>query len=302
MKKLAALALTLSLFGSIGFGTAHAFQDLDPDNKEAILSLKERGFVSGIDGDHFVPQGKISYAEAVQLLVKAFSLNMDNLRFIKQPLASDIYTSVPDDAWYADAFLISHYNGLTIPKDVNPAAAITREQFGALLMGALEKQGPFPMVKIYINVTDSSDMTPEFQGALQRMLVLKIAHLEPDGTFKPKGELTRGQAAIWVNNALKVLERQKEKPAPTEKVDIRVEQLSGDVNKVTLSRGEKPNAGYGIRITGIQFDADGHAVITYKLSNPESGKMYAEVITVPEAVTYVSTAYQVTAQQETGSK
>jgi len=296
MKKIVAFTLTSVLVGSLSFGTAFAFQDLEPENKEAVLALQERGVVSGIDSEHFAPKGKLSFAQSVQMLVKAFQLNIDNMRFIKEPLASDIYTSVPDDAWYANAFVIAHYNGLEIPKDVNPNASITREQFAHLLVTALEKKGNFPLIKIYIEIKDEEQITPDYQGAIQRLLIYKLAALDSEGRFNPKGELTRGQAASWVHHAIRKWEQLTEKPAPVEEITVSVDKINDDLNKITLSRGEKPNAGYGIVINGIRFGQDGQAVVTYTLTDPQPDRVYADVITVPQAITYVASNYKVTAE------
>ncbi|MCY9691708.1 S-layer homology domain-containing protein [Paenibacillus alginolyticus] len=296
MKKIAALTLTTALVSSLTFSSAFAFTDVEEGQAAAISALQERGIVSGIDKDHFVPKGKISYAQTVQMIVKGMNLNMDTLRFFKQPLASDIYTNIPNDAWYADAFIIAHYNGMNIPKDVNPNATITREQFGEMLVRALEKKGNFPLVKMFIPIKDEAQITPEFQGALQRLLLYKIAELDKDGMFNPKAELTRGQAAGWVYNAIRVLDTHIHKPAPIEDVTVTVEKVTDDVNKVTLSRGQKPNSGYSIAIQNVRFDQNGQAVISYTLQDPKPDTMYAEVITEAKAVTYVSSAYKAVAE------
>ncbi|MBP1962733.1 S-layer homology domain-containing protein [Paenibacillus aceris] len=297
MKKLATAALSSVLLGALTFNTAFAFSDVESGQAEAINALYDRGVVSGVDHEHFAPKGKISYAQTVQIIVKGLDLNMDLLRFIKKPVASDLYTNIPNDAWYAEAFIIAHYNGVEIPKDVNPNATITREQFGELLIRALEKKGNFPMIKIApADIKDADQITPEYQGALQRMLVYKIASLDKDGKLNPKAEITRGEAATWVYNASKVLAAHTQKPAETENVTVNVEKVTDDVNKVTLTRESKPTSGYGIEITGIQFGLDGNAVITYTLTDPQPDSMNAEVITEPKAVTYVSSKYKAVAE------
>jgi len=302
MKKLSIIALSTILAGSIGAGSAFAFQDLDSDNKEAVTALHSRGIISGMDNEHFAPKSKLTYAQGIHLIVKAFGLNMDNLRFIKQPVATDIYTSIPNDAWYAEDFIISHYNGLEISREVNPASAMTREQFAFHLVTALEKKGDFPMLKILINVKDNDQITPDYQGAVQRLLAYKFAELDKNDSFNPKGELTRGQAAVWIHRAVTYLENHMEKPAPAEEATLKVEKVNDELNKITLSRGEKPNSGYDIVITSIQFTDSAHAVVTYKLTEPDPAKMYAQVVTEPKATTYVSSSYEVTAVRDTGSK
>jgi hypothetical protein len=290
MKRLAALTTAALLAGSISAGTASAFSDTP--NLAAVTSLQQQGIVNGIDSDHFAPHLSVNYAQGIQMIVKAFDLNLDLLRFVKQPLASDVYSSVPDNAWYADAFIFAHYNGLDIPKDVNPNASMTREQFADLLVTALEKKANIPTVKMFIMIADEDQITTEVQGKIQRLLLYKIAELDSDRKFNPKGELTRGEAASWVYNAIRIAAEHAKKPQPQEEVSVVVEKITDDVNKVTLSRGEKPNAGYGIQIDGLRFHADGTATVMYKLNDPQPGQMYAQVITTPTAVTYISSQYK----------
>lgn len=295
MKKIAALSLSILLGSSLTFGSAYAFTDLEEGQATAVLALKDRGIVSGFDNEHFVPKGKISYAQSVQMIVKGLDLNMDNLRFIKQPLASDSYSNIPNDAWYADAFIIAHYSNLDIPKDVNPNTTITREQFGNLLVKALETKGQFPLVKMYIEIKDEDQLTLDYQGTIQRLLLYKITALDGNGKFNPKSELTRGEAASWLYNAIRVLEAHVQKPQ-VEEVTVSVEKVNDDVNKVTLSRGIKPNAGYGISIDSIQFQSGGQAIVKYSLQEPQPDMMYAQVMTEAKAVTYVSSNYEVKAE------
>ncbi|MGO4270637.1 S-layer homology domain-containing protein [Paenibacillus sp. TAF58] len=296
MKKIAALTLTTLLCSSLTIGSAFAFSDLDEGQAESILALKDRGVVSGIDKEHFVPKGKISYAQSVQMIVKGLDLNLDLMKFKKQPEATDMYANIANDAWYADAFIIAHYHGLEIPKDVNPNSTITREQFGDLLVRALEKKGDFPLVKMFIKIKDEDQITINYQGTLQRLLLYKITTLDKDGKFNPKSELTRGEAANWLYNAIRVMEAHIQKPTPLEEVAVKVEKVNDDVNKVTLSRGDKPNPGYGIEVNAIQFKEDGQAVITYTLLDPKPDMMYAQVITEAKTVTYVSSKYKVAAE------
>jgi hypothetical protein len=301
MKKIISVALTTVLVGSLSFGTAFAsFTDIDDSQKEAIKVLQDRGIVNGMDSKHFAPKGKITYAQSVQMIVKGLDLNLDLLRFIKAPLASDFYKNVNDKSWYADAFIIAQYSGLEISKDVNPNAIITREQFGDLLVRALEKKGQFPTVKMFIQFKDEAQINPELQGSLQRMVLYKIAELDKNGNFAPKGEVTRGQAATWVYNTIQFLKNHQSTPAPTpaptDEVKVTIEKISDAVKKVVLSRGDKPNAGYGIEINSIRFDANNKAVISYTLVEPSPDQMYAEVITEAKVETFLSAKYTATAE------
>ncbi|MEI7028360.1 protease complex subunit PrcB family protein [Paenibacillus sp. y28] len=130
-------ALSLLLLLSFG-STSLAFDDIaGTPQEESILSLKEAGIVNGVDANHFDPKGPVSYGEAVPMIVKGLDLNIDNIRFIKAPQASDFFANVANDAWNAEAFIIASLNGLPIPSDVQPQQTISAQDYAMLLTAAL---------------------------------------------------------------------------------------------------------------------------------------------------------------------
>ncbi|TVY11248.1 S-layer homology domain-containing protein [Paenibacillus cremeus] len=294
-KKLTVLVTSAMVFSSISFGTAFAFSDVDGSQSAAVNMLQERGIVNGVDADHFAPRGKISYAESVQLLVRAFGYNLDAMRFDHQPHASEFFTNVKDNAWYADAFVIAHYHNLDIPKDVNPNSSVTREQFASLLEHALAQKAQLPLINITPDIKDEASITPDLQGSIARLVHYKIVELDKNGNFNPKGELTRGESATWIYNTLQFMAQVKP-PAPpvqTENVSLNVEKVTNDINKVTISREQKPTGGYSIVIRNIQFTDEKHAVIQYTLTDPAADSMNAEVINTPTAVAYLPAGVEV---------
>lgn len=293
---IAALALTfLLLFGNAAF----AFQDLKGDPAEAkIMALKQQGVISGVSDDLFQPRGSLTYAQAVHMLVKGFGLNTDNLHYIKEPKASDFFTHVPDDAWYARSFIIAHENGLPIPKDVDPQSSIAKEDYADLLFHAVATKGDFAFIQIWIVIADENDISKDKMESIQKLLIAHIANLDKENRFHPKAQITRSEAAEMLYNALEFVKKQTgQKPVPTppgqkDDVTMTTEKINDDVNKITLSWGEKPNNCYGISIRTIEFSGD-EAIVYYELSYPTPGTMCGQIITQPKAVTYVPSQYQV---------
>ncbi|MFC5447683.1 S-layer homology domain-containing protein [Paenibacillus aestuarii] len=295
-KKLAVVAAASMLLSSLSFGTAFAFSDVDGSEADAVNMLQKKGIVNGVDAEHFAPRGAISYAASVQLIVKAFGYNLDAMRFDHPPAASEFFSHIRDDAWYANAFVIAHYNGLDIPKDVNPNASVTREQFADLLDSAFEQKAKLPLINLHVDLKDEANITPALQGSVLRLLHYKIADTDKNGNFNPKRELTRGETAIWIYRALNYIANIKP-PVQAENVAVNVEKVNNDVNKVTLSRAQKPTAGYGIIVNSITFKDATHAVIQYTLKDPAQGEMSAEVLTVPTAVAYLPAQVEVEIEQ-----
>ncbi|ULL14072.1 S-layer protein [Paenibacillus sp. H1-7] len=297
-KKFVTLVSAAALLCTVSAGSVYAFTDLDSADKEPVNALKDRGIVSGIDSQHFAPRGQISFAQSISMIVKGLDLNLDLVKFIKKPEASDYFTNVPNDAWYAEAFIIAKVNGLDIPKDVDPNAKVTREQYANLLLTAMYTKGDFPTVKMFIALADEDQIDIKYQGDIQRLYLHKIDKLGEDRKAYPKREITRGEAATWLYNAIKLVEAQAQNPQPPQQqsdVKVSVEKVNEEVNKVVLSR-EMPHPGYGLKITGIQFQADNTAVIQYEVTPPNPDMMYPQVITEVKAETYVASKYKPVAQ------
>jgi len=252
MKKLAALISTTMLFSSLSVGSVFAFTDVNGDQSTAISMLQDRGIVNGVDAEHFAPKGKISYAQSVQMIVKAFDYNLDLMKFEKPPISSSLFTNIRDDAWYAEAFVIAHYNGLDIPEDVNPNATMTREQFANLLDRALEKKANLPMINLKLEIKDDSQITPELQGSILRLVHYKIAELDKDGNFNPKSELTRGESAMWLYNAIRFVE-QRQTPVTTDQETIQA--LTNEINMLkeesTVQQVMESNYGSSTQVTNV---------------------------------------------------
>ncbi len=248
-----------------------------------------------VDGKkHVGYNSSINAATAVTLIVKGLGLNIDHIRFIKEPKASDYYTKVKDDSSYAKYFIIAQFNGLDLPKNINPSAQVSKEQFAKWLYGALSHKGDYAWIEIYMDVKDADQVTQGYMDSIQKLLIAKIAALDSKTKFYPKQSITRGEAVSMIAKTVKFIETAKPTPAPESSVltdaKLTAEQESPAVTRVTVS-AMAPHPGYGIEITGIQF-AKGEAVIQYRAVLPDPNKMYAQVITEVKAVTYVPSNYK----------
>ncbi len=85
------MALVAMMLFTLG-QTVWAFKDVKNDaNEQKISELKKLGILSGDKNDKFNPKGKLTYAEGISLIVKGLDLNIDHIRFIKEPKASDYF-------------------------------------------------------------------------------------------------------------------------------------------------------------------------------------------------------------------
>jgi len=202
----AAAALTLS-FAVQPFASAAAFKDLNNiQDKEKIIELQNSGKIKGISPSLFGPHIPISEAEGVQMIVNALGLNLDLVRFAKEPKATDYFANANNSAWYSQALIIAAVNGLDLPADLKPNQKLQREEFTHQLIHAIELSGQLPMVKpVVVEFKDQDQVNVEYSGSIQRALNYGVVKLDDKGKFNPKKVITRAEAAVEISNALAYL-------------------------------------------------------------------------------------------------
>jgi hypothetical protein len=295
-KPLLLLLMILSLCFAAA-GSAFAFGDIQNDEeKNAIEQLHKQGIIQGIGNGKFVPKGMMSVGTAVSLIVRGMDLNIDHIKFIKEPKASDYFTKVDDRAWYAQAFIIAHHNGLDIPRDINPETQVTREQFAHWLYNAIESKGDYAWIEIYMMIEDEDQVDPAYMTSIQRLLIGKIAKTDKDGKFRPKQPITRSEAAGMLHRALEFVKNTPpiEPLNPYEgilsDVTLKTESVNAYITKVTVS-AQAPHPGYGLEIANIAFQGN-QAIISWRVVLPDPAAFYPQVITEVSAVTYIPAGYE----------
>ncbi|RXZ80679.1 S-layer homology domain-containing protein [Paenibacillaceae bacterium] len=294
MKKMlmAAMMFTLLLF-TLG-QSVFAFSDIESDkNANKIRTLKEDRIIAGQNG-LFNPQGELTYAAGIAMIVKGLDINLDHIRFIKKPEASDYYTKVKDGVWYSEPFIIASVNGLDVDKDVNPGQAITREQFAHHLFQAIQTKGERAYIEIFHEIKDQKQINPDYSDSIQKLLVTNIVQLDQAGNFNPKSPITRSEAAGWLYDAIALVNDTPaiEEPVhnPLADVKLSTKAVNDKITEVTIT-AQAPHPGYGIRIASIVFE-EGKAIITTEPVLPDPDMMYPQVITEVTAVTYVNADFE----------
>ncbi|QHW30328.1 S-layer homology domain-containing protein [Paenibacillus rhizovicinus] len=303
-KPLALVSVVLLLFVALA-QSAWAFSDTKGHPNDAkITELQKLGVLSGTStkSDTFDPNGKLTYAAGISMIVNGLGLNLDGINFFKEPKVTDSFPNMKDDAWYANAFIIAAMNGLEIPRETKANDEMTREQFAHHLMQALLKKGDYAFIDIYLTLKDEADVNPDYMGSVQRLLISGIAKLDDSQNFHPKAIITRGDAAGWLYDTIQFVNKNTpieppvdEQPFPLTDLNLKSNVINADVNEVTVT-AQAPNPGYGMRISSISFDGE-QAIIHVEPIYPDKDKQYAQVMTEVKAVTYVSSAFKPVLEQ-----
>lgn len=302
-KPLFMIAIIAILAFSLG-QTVLAFSDVSKDpNADKINALKEQGVLSGYADGAFKPGESLNYASAVAMIVKGLDLNIDHVRFIRMPLASDNHPNLKDDAWYSQAFVIADFYDLEIPKDVKVTDKITKEQFAHHLFKAMMTKGDFAFIEIFMEVNDKDEVGSEYMNSIQKLLISDIVTLDKELNFYPKQEITRGVAAAWLHDGMKFVKEvppiEPEPELPSFDMELSVDAVNEDVNKVTVT-AQMPHPGYGLKISSISFEGD-KAVIHMEVLLPDPDMMYPQVITEAKVSTYVDAKLKPVLAESTGS-
>lgn len=242
---------------------------------------------------------KVSFGKGVDLIVKGLGLNIDNIRFIKEPKATDYVAKADNKAYYAQSIIIAACNGIRLNRLMNPAALMTREQFAISLNEGIQGTGDYPVNMMWLQINDEKSFGRAGLAAIQNLVKFDVVKLEK-GNFRPKALITSAEAIKMVNAAagfVKIHRDANARAISDKEVAIISTPINAVVNKVTLSRGEKPNSGYQILINSIVFTAT-EAIIHYQLSDPKPGNSYLQVITNPKAETFIGSIYKVKLQKD----
>ncbi|MBP3963231.1 S-layer homology domain-containing protein [Paenibacillus lignilyticus] len=249
MITLTAAATMVFAFASQSFAATSGFTDLGNNaGKNEIISLQQRGLIKGISADQFAPHATMTAAQGVQLIVNALDLNLDLVRFFKEPKATDYFVNANDKAWYADALIIAAVNGLDLPKDLNPNKQLTREEFTHELIHAIEVTGKLPMIKpVVVEIADQDQINIEYSGSITRALNYGVIKLGEDGKVNPKVIITRSEAAVEIYNALAYMKAHAAPIDANSKVSIKQgNEMIGAAIGVTpsLSENADPSAAF----------------------------------------------------------
>lgn len=207
-KTMGVITLMLALLlPSMSFAMT-GFNDIEDSSYQMeIKSLQEKGILKGTSALTFKPHKNLTFAEGITLINATFGLNLDLIRFIKEPKATDYFVNADDDAWYAQALIIASVHGVGFKETLIPSDGIDKETFVSLLVTYAELKYDLPMVKLIpLDIKDSADMNPENDGAIQRALSYGLIELDDAGQLNPKSILHREEAAQIIYNLIQYLE------------------------------------------------------------------------------------------------
>lgn len=178
-----------------------------------IYTLKEAGIINGKSDKEFDPEGKVTRAEFTKMIVNLFG--------VKASQNTVAFTDCKADDWFtpfvAAAVEAGYVKGIT-DTEFAPDKTITREEACTILGRAYAKTSDKAL-----NFTDASGIS-DFATAYVALLVdMGYVNGYEDGTFLPKNEITRAEAAKIIASAFRAAEKAKTEVKADDKTDAKAD-------------------------------------------------------------------------------
>lgn len=177
-----------------------AFRDLAEHAwaKDAVLGLAAREIVQGSGGGRFVPEGRVTRAEFITMLVNAFELRQEG--------AVSTLTDVKEGDWYYGAVASAQRRGIVggiSPTEFGADAPITRQDMAVMIHRTVKALGweleakhePF-------RFTDHAAIGSYAVEAVETMQQSGVIRGTDHGAFAPEVDATRAEAAVIISRLM----------------------------------------------------------------------------------------------------
>ncbi|WP_162341889.1 S-layer homology domain-containing protein [Paenibacillus paridis] len=158
-----------------------------------IVELIKLGAISGYPDQTFKPNNKITRAEFVSVLVKAFNI---------EPKDGKTYADTANH-WARTAISTAAEQGIVngfSETTFGPNEPITREQMAAMIV----KAAKLPLILEGKTFTDSSDISAWATSSVATASSKGLLGGYEDGSLKPKGNATRAEAVTVILKAISI--------------------------------------------------------------------------------------------------
>lgn len=187
------VACLLALVLVLGLVPAALPQAAAVSVNDAMQKVVDWGFMRGDINGNLRPNDPITRAEFVTIVNRAFGYHVMG----KAP-----FTDVKDADWYAQDVSIAYtenYITGTTATTFSPKGKLTREQAVVILARNMRLQA-YPGEDT--SFSDSRELQEWSRGLVEQAVRYHLVSGYPDGTFRPKRAITRGEAAVLLVNAV----------------------------------------------------------------------------------------------------
>lgn len=217
---------------------------------EYIKKLADNKIISGYPGGIFNPEGEVRREEFAVMLANAFDLGSEQ---------GEGFNDIDTKAWYAKAILAAQKRGIISginSESFGLGETITREDM-CVMIRRLAEVTKLKLSEKYDKIifTDADAISDYALEAVTDLQVSGIISGYGDGSFMPKGKVTRAAAAKVIASVLSEAEGVTVK-APEVKQTDKEEKNELQVSEKNYSKAAKKLKAFGIYIPGEKVSAE----------------------------------------------
>ena len=180
------------------------FSDISdyPWAAEAINALKELSVISGKTSTTFAPSDLVTREEFVTIAMKA--ANFSNLYGTME------FTDVKESDWYytqvKNAYICGVISGIS-ETEFGSGMPVTRQDMAVILYNVLVKKGAILEISGAKEFNDGKEISGYAKASVDALSSMGIVNGDANGSFNPKANATRAEAAKMVYGILSYIER-----------------------------------------------------------------------------------------------
>lgn len=180
------------------------FSDISdyPWAADAINTLKELSVISGKTATTFAPSDLVTREEFVTIAMKA--ANFSNLYGTME------FTDVKESAWYynqvKNAYICGVISGIS-ETEFGSGMPVTRQDMAVILYNVLVKKGAILETSGAKEFNDGKEISGYAKASVDALSSMGIVNGDANGSFNPKANATRAEAAKMVYGILSYIER-----------------------------------------------------------------------------------------------
>lgn len=169
---------------------------------DSIRAIAARGVIVGKEPGKYDPQGQLTRAEFVQMLVRLFDA--------ADPNATSKLTDVKEGAWYYKAVASAEKLGIVqgkIDGSFGRNDVLTRQDMAVLLHRALLVSGySLPLNdKSVPSFADEVNISSYAKKEVEALKQAKVLVTDSNGSYGPKSLVNRAEAAVLINKFLQII-------------------------------------------------------------------------------------------------
>jgi predicted secreted protein len=192
--------------------SSSCFSDVDGHSAQQDIELvSSLGLMNGTGTTEqglrvFSPEAAVSRAQLAAVLHRTFQLDYGQMRFFKQPLASDYYRDVDNTAWYADGLVMCMINNIFDKSDnFIPEQSVSRLEMARSIYRCFNSKGiSIPMIMIMPIYDDTNSLSQEDINAITFVSNTGIMK-GYDQYFRPEQKLKREELATILSRCISLM-------------------------------------------------------------------------------------------------